>query len=87
MVALGDPSSTRLDAVKEKVLQLVSADRQTITDLYQRLPEPRPSDEQVRQALIALAKDDVIQRHPPIDDPSQGKRQYWYTTDETSLPT
>jgi hypothetical protein len=77
-VLLGDPRALRLDEVVNRLLSSVTAEFQTTKELHAGLDEPRPSLEQVRQALTKLAREGRIRRQPPIGNGEQkGKTYTW----------
>lgn len=78
--ALGDPKSVELDAVKERVSEVLEKDWLSTSKVLQQLSEPKPSDEQARQALTSLAEAGAAERDPPISDGKrQGVRYRWRT--------
>lgn len=79
--ALGDPAAVRLDEVEARLLGILTADPQTTSDCQQALDDPRPSLEQVRVALLALAGAGLIDRDPPIEVGSaRGRTVRWSVT-------
>jgi predicted ATP-dependent serine protease len=84
-VALGDPGALRLEEVSQRVRGVLIAEWQKTREIHEALGEPRPSLEQVRQALVTLAREGKIDRDPPIaDGDAQGKAHRWRLP--TSLP-
>ena len=80
-VLLGDPKSLRLDEVVNRLLGSMTAEFQTTKELHDGLDDPRPSLEQVRQALTKLAKEGRIRRQPPVSAGEQkGKTYTWAST-------
>ena len=78
LVALGDPGEVALKAVTEKALLVFTDEWMKTRDAYQRLAQPRPSQEQFRQALNSLAEEGKLERDPPItEDSQQGKTKFW----------
>lgn len=78
---LGDPRAVSLAAVEERLLGMLldrPGDLLTTRELHDALEEPRPSKEQCRSALDALAKCGKIVRDPPISSGAvQGKTPRW----------
>ena len=71
---LGSPQDVALEEVKGKVLgalQEVEGWLKT-KEVREALPTPRPSDDQVRRALLELARKGLVERAPPL---SEGTRQ------------
>jgi len=66
--ALGDPAALALEEVKQRVLQVVSDDWASTKELLDRLPDPKPSGGQLREALRGLAEDGTAERDPPASD-------------------
>jgi hypothetical protein len=71
---LGSPQDVALEEVKGKVLgALQEAEGWLKTkEVREALPTPRPSDDQVRRALLELARKGLVERAPPL---SEGTRQ------------
>lgn len=75
---LGDPKALRLDDVANRLLLNMTAEFQTTKEHHEGLSDPRPSLEQVRQALMALAHKGSILRDPPISAGKvTGKTSRW----------
>ncbi|MER3397753.1 MAG: hypothetical protein C4316_04315 [Chloroflexota bacterium] len=88
LVALGDPQAVELEATQDRVLAVLSdGERWTTRDVHEALDNPRPSLEQVRQALTALARAGRVERDPPLDQSAQGRTVRWRLLSSTSLPT
>lgn len=78
MVPLGSPQAVALEEVKGRVLDALSAEWKATKDVRQAIGDPTPSDEQVRQALLALAQDGVVGRDPPIaEGHARGRMHRW----------
>jgi hypothetical protein len=78
LVVLGSPDAVALDATKERLRPLLTEDWQMTKEVAAAIGEPRPSDEQIRLALNALAKDRVVDRDPPLDaSESRGRSHRW----------
>ena len=76
--ALGDPQRLKLDEVKSRVLLVLREDWQAAKEVQASLDEPRPSPEQLRQALLALGKDGAAERDPPLaDGMARGTTHRW----------
>lgn len=69
---LGSPQSVRKEAVKVEVLELLGPDKVSTKQVWDSMGEGRPSQEQVRRALVELAEDRAIIR----DD--SGKTHYFH---------
>lgn len=86
--ALGDPGAVRLDDVQERLLQILSGDGQTTKECHEALDEPQPSLEQVRLALLTLARAGRVDRDPPLErGDARGHTVRWAVAnavDETS---
>ncbi len=84
--ALGDPDALRLAEVQERVLGCLDLDWRPTKNVRDSLGNPQPSEEQVRQALVALAHAGKIERDPPIDQGAvRGKPHRWRLP--SSVPT
>jgi hypothetical protein len=77
LVALGDPAQVSLDAVKDRLTNILTDEWKKTSDLQGALGEPQPSLEQIRQALTAMTQDDAAQRDPPIGESAQGRTVRW----------
>jgi 5S rRNA maturation endonuclease (ribonuclease M5) len=75
--SLGDPSELGLREVRQRVEAVLEEEWQTTKDVREALDEPRPSEEQVRKALVASAREGSIERNPPIDEEARGKTHMW----------
>ena len=76
--ALGDPRELELDAVKAKAVAALTVEWQTTRQIRDALADPKPSDEQLRQALTAVAQEGLAIRDPSIDaGEQQGKTYKW----------
>ncbi len=76
--ALGDPAELRLVEVCARISPLLTSDWQKTRAIQEALDEPRPSVEQVRQALIALARDGEAERDPSLNEgEAPGKTHWW----------
>jgi hypothetical protein len=64
-------------AVVDKVRFVVSGDWMSTADVLHALASPKPSEEQLRQALLELANREVLERDPPLTENAQGKRVRW----------
>jgi hypothetical protein len=71
---LGSPQEVALEEVKEKVLGVLEEAEGWLTtkEAREALPTPRPSDDQVRRALLELARGGLVERAPPL---SEGTKQ------------
>lgn len=65
---LGDPKAVRRDDVAQRLLLILTTELQTTRELHDGLSDPKPSDEQVRQALTMLARGGQIERDPSITE-------------------
>ena len=78
LIVLGSPDAVALDATKERLRPLLTEYWQTTKEVAAAIGEPRPSDEQIRLALNAMAKDRVVDRDPPLDaSESRGRSHQW----------
>jgi len=88
MVAVGSPAEVQLPEVKSKVLGALAGEWLATTAVWEALPEPRPSKDQVRRALMELALERLgddgavatpqVERDPPVAVTDvQGKRLRW----------
>ncbi len=84
--ALGNPQAVELQDLKERLLSVLTFEWQKTSDLHQALAEPRPSLEQVRRALLDLARDGHVERTPPLDNPAQGRTVLWRLRAPTEDP-
>jgi hypothetical protein len=66
LAPLGDPEALALEQVKERALSLLTEEWQSLKDIMSAMGEPRPSEEQVRRALNALAEEGEAERDPPL---------------------
>jgi hypothetical protein len=83
--ALGDPAALGLEEVKTRVLDVLTEEWRTTARVTAALDEPRPSEEQVRQALVELATAKTIERDPPIaEGVKRGKPHRWRIDPERS---
>jgi len=90
LVLLGAPEQVELEAAKERALEALTGDWQTTAQVHETLGDPRPSQEQLRKALNALAAGGKIERDPPWSEgPKQGVAYRWRAGQppSTSLPT
>ncbi|MCJ7510999.1 MAG: AAA family ATPase [Dehalococcoidia bacterium] len=71
-LALGDPGAVALQAVKERAAGVLLEEWATTKEIGERLEEPKPSLEQLRQALESLAREGRAERKPSI---TEGRRQ------------
>jgi hypothetical protein len=71
---IGSPQEVALAEVKLKVLAALSEAEgwPKTKEVRDALPTPRPSDDQVRRALVELAREGRVERDPPL---SQGTKQ------------
>jgi len=76
--ALGDPSGVTVVEVRARLLQSLGSDWLKTSEILDRLDEPRPSDELLRQALQIEAKGGRIERDPPFSEGRvRGKTLRW----------
>lgn len=82
---LGAPSAVARARVKECCLELMTNNWQTARQIRDALPEPKPSEEQVRLALHELYDKGLIERDP--QEPKPGKTyRYRRSTLQPPLP-
>ena len=72
MTVLGDPSELAFREVKDRIVEVLTDGWQTSREVGDALGDPRPSPDQVGKALMALAKEGVAERDPPI---AKGRKQ------------
>jgi predicted ATP-dependent serine protease len=87
MVGLGDAGKVRLQEVRRQVLQVVDERWTDTKELHERLDDPRPSQEQVRKALMAEAEAGNLQRDPPLSFKASGKKSRWRLPSNDLGPT
>jgi hypothetical protein len=76
--ALGQPAAVALADVEDRCAALLTAEWQTTKELRDGLSEPRPSLEQVRLALLGLARSGAIVRDPPVAaGDARGRSHRW----------
>ncbi|MBI4497072.1 MAG: primase C-terminal domain-containing protein [Chloroflexi bacterium] len=63
--ALGDPAAVALEALQGRLRASLSLEWQTTREVHSALGDPQPSEEQVRQGLLALAQAGGAERPPP----------------------
>ena len=84
--ALGAPGAVARGRVKECCTELMTDKWQTARQIRDALPEPKPSEEQVRLALNELYDDGLVERDP--QEPKPGKTyRYCRVGSQTSPPT
>jgi hypothetical protein len=71
---LGSPQDVALEEVKRKVLDVLQEAEGWLKtkEVREAMPTPRPSDDQLRKALMELAREGLVEREPPL---SEGTRQ------------
>ena len=74
MRSRGNPASLQLADVVERVRAVVGDEWEKTSDTRNALGEPLPTSNQVRYALIELARQKVIERDPPMDVQDVGGR-------------
>jgi hypothetical protein len=75
---LGSPESVALDATKARLRESITDQWQPTTRVRDALGAERPSDEQIRLALNAMAKDREIERDPPLGaNETRGRVHQW----------
>ena len=79
MVPFGKPGDVGLKEVKRKALEVLlsSSDWLTTREVYEAMPHPRPSYEQLRLALMEAAREGSADRDPPIGEAAKGKTHKW----------
>lgn len=91
--ALGDPAEVAIEEVRERIKACLTHEWQGTVQVHESLSEPQPSREQVRKALVVLARSGKIERDPPLTDGEKpGKTYKWRlvrlpTQPPTSPPT
>jgi hypothetical protein len=77
--ALGDPAELALAEVKRRIVDILDSEQRTTAEITAALGDPRPSEEQVRQALLELARAGAIHRDPPMSEGvKKGKAYRWH---------
>jgi hypothetical protein len=84
---LGSPDAVSLATVQTRILEVLSVEGIGTEAVRNALEEPRPSRQQVLNALTALAESQRIRREPPIGTSVQGKRPSWFAANFTRPPT
>lgn len=69
--------SNGLNSVQSRLLLLMNDEWQLTADLIRNLGDNKPSNEQVRRALVDLAERNKIVRDPAIDQEASGKAVRW----------
>lgn len=72
LIPLGSPSEVTLQAVKDRVLKVLDGELETTKVLRNEIGAPRPSIDQMANALEELAREGKAERDPPL---AEGKRQ------------
>jgi len=72
MRVIGSPDAVSFEKVKKLVLSVVDRERRKTKKIREKLPDPKPSIDQVIRVLEELAKEKKIRRNPSI---SKGKLQ------------
>ncbi len=81
-----DRNDLTADAVKRRAAAALTPVWMKTTEIKALIGAPAPSDEQIRQALIALAGEGIAERHPPIDEEAKGQTVRWRRRIEGALP-
>jgi len=89
LTLLGDPGDLQRDEVSRRLLAVATEEFKSTSELRESLGEPKPSLEQVRLALVALAKGGELRRDPSIEEgTAPGRTHRWarfsYTKPGTS---
>jgi len=77
MWGVGDPKAIEAIAVRRRLVDVIDAMWRTTAEINDMLDDPKPSHEQVRLQLIALAKGGEIERIPPIDVSAERRTVRW----------
>lgn len=81
MKMLGDPHNLEFQQVKHRVIEQVGPDWQSTKEIRQELLEPKPSVDQLTNALNSAASEGTIERDPPIaEGAKKGKTYRWRKT-------
>jgi len=77
--ALGSPAAVELRQLQARIQEVLdeAGDWLTTREVRAALGEPQPSDEQVRQALLGLARAGQIERDPDLSTEARGKVVRW----------
>jgi hypothetical protein len=82
--ALGSPSGVTIIEVRARLLQALGNTWLTTDELLELLADPKPSDELLRQALMAEAKGGRVERDPPLSAGRvRGKKIRWRASSES----
>jgi hypothetical protein len=90
LVLLGSPEEVELEAAKERVLEELTGEWMTTTQVHGALGDPKPSNEQVRRALNSLAAEGKVERNPAWSEGQRSGATYRWripATSPTSPPT
>jgi hypothetical protein len=77
MHALGSPQNVTLAEVRKRVREAVDADWLSTADVRERLGDPKPHVNQVRNALQDEAEAGTIERDPPLSESVERKKLRW----------
>lgn len=80
MWGVGDPAAVELGGVRGRILALLVDDparRWKTVEVVNALMDPKPGEEQVRLALVDLAKTGRITRTPPITENAERRTVTW----------
>ena len=69
LTLIGSPAHLRLDAVKQRVVGVLSSEWKTRSSVSEELGAPQPSDSQLQKALKDLVADARVERDPKEDKP------------------
>src|SRR5262249_35953346 len=77
MRALGAPEAVGMAEVRRRVREALDAEWLKTADVRDRLDEPKPAIQQVRNALRTEAEAGTIDRDPPLSESGERKTQRW----------
>ncbi|ACZ42472.1 ATP-dependent serine protease-like protein [Thermobaculum terrenum ATCC BAA-798] len=77
--ALGSPAAVELRQLQARIFWILdeAGDWLTTREVRAALGEPQPSDEQVRQALLGLARAGKVERDPDLATEARGRPARW----------
>lgn len=74
---LGDPEAVELVQVQARILEAIESEWLSTEAIRDALDDPKPSKQQTRNALNALAQNHRIDRDPPLGTPGERLRVTW----------
>jgi hypothetical protein len=77
MRVLGTPEAVGLGDVRRRVVEAVESDWSKTAEVRGRMDDPKPSMQQLRNALRLEARAGTIERDPPISEDAERKTHRW----------